>query len=87
MHSSDALKNVPFHLIGVGSDGQAVAFQGNSDFVTSPASPPGTPNTPYLVQIDKSEITSVEIGKYTVTEEVQYMPLVSLLSIVSLFVT
>lgn len=77
MHSSDALKNIPFQLTGVDSQGQAVPFQGNSDFVTSPSSPPVSPNTPYLVQIDKSEVTSVEIGKYTVTEEVQYMPLVS----------
>lgn len=52
-------------------------FQGNRQYVSSPSSQPGTLDAPHLVQIDKGEITSVEIGKYTLTEEVQYMPLVS----------
>lgn len=80
VQSSDATKNIPFHLRGNDSKGHAVPFQGNRDFVTSPSSPPGTPSAPHLVQIKKSEIASVEIGKYTLTEEVQYMPLVSCVS-------
>lgn len=71
------MKNIPFHLTGITSDGQPVPFQGNRAYVSSPASPPASPSAAHLVQIDKGEITSVEVGKYTVTEEVQYMPLVS----------
>lgn len=78
VQSSDAMKNIPFLLLGRDSEGHAVQFQGNRKYVTSPASPPASSQAPHLVQIDKSEVTSVEVGKYTLTELVQYMPLVSI---------
>ena len=78
MQSSDAMKNIPFQLSGIDSKGQAVQFQGNRMYVSSPSSTPASLQVPYLVQIDKSEITSVEVGKYILTEEVKYMPLVSM---------
>ena len=71
------MKNIPFYLTGTTSDGHAVPFQGNRTYVSSPASPPATPSASHLVQINKSEVTSVDVGKYSMTEEVQYMPLVS----------
>lgn len=71
------MKNIPFRLSATTSDGHTLPFQGNRDYVSSPASPPATPSASHLVQISKSEVTSVDVGKYSVTEEVQYMPLVS----------
>lgn len=75
VQSSDAMKNIPFRLSATTSDGHTLPFQGNRDFISSPASPPATPSASHLVQINKSEVTSVDVGKYSVTEEVQYMPL------------
>jgi len=80
VQSSDAMKNIPFQLRGKDSKGLPVQFQANRQYASSPStsSLPERSVAPHLVQIDKSEVTSVEVGKYTLTEEVQYMPLVSM---------
>jgi hypothetical protein len=76
VQSSDAWKNAPFILSGRSSQGEKVLFQGNSEIVS--ALPNASPSHPqHLVQIPKSVLNSIAIGSYSISEEIQHMPLVS----------
>jgi hypothetical protein len=82
VQSSDALKNVPFVLSGTSSQGESVVFQGNKEIVSTlplPSTSPSPSSHPqhHLVQIDKSVLNSIAIGSYSISEEIQHMPLVS----------
>ena len=87
VQSSDALKNVPFVLSGTTSQGESVVFQGNREIVSTVQRPAALPSSSsssssshpqhYLVQIDKSVLNSIAIGSYSILEEIQHMPLVS----------
>jgi hypothetical protein len=81
VQSSDALKNVPFVLSGTSSQGESVVFQGNKEIVSTLPLPSTSPSSSHpqhhLVQIDKSVLNSIAIGSYSISEEIQHMPLVS----------
>lgn len=79
MLCSDATKNVPFVVAGRNAQGEPVAFQPNSKYtsVVQPDVSSSSSSPLHLVQIGKTEITSVLIGHFSLTELVKHMPIVS----------
>ena len=79
MQSSDAKKNVPFVVAGEDAQGRPVQLLVNREYLAEPdsASLAFPPQIQSLIQIPKSEISSVGVGTYAVSELVQHMPLVS----------
>ena len=77
--SSDALKNIPFCLLATTPDDDPIKYQPNQEF--SYSLPAGSdallPHAVALIKIPKAEIAAVPIGKYSISEVVPHMPLVS----------
>mmetsp|Transcript_5105 Transcript_5105/g.11432 ORF Transcript_5105/g.11432 Transcript_5105/m.11432 type:complete len:251 (-) Transcript_5105:475-1227(-) len=81
VQSSDAFGNAPFDLVASTlHESGRLNFQPNEEFVSQHSNlSRGMPSQAlHLVKIPKDEIGSVEMGKFTLSEKVRHMPLVSL---------
>lgn len=72
INCSDAYLNSPFGLIASSFQGGSLVFRGSDEFVKSPIIPS---ELVHIVNIPKNEIGNVVIGRYTLNEVVQHMPI------------
>lgn len=73
--SSDALKNIPFYVVATTAANDSIHFAANEAY-SSVSAKPLPQHALSLIHVPKTEISSVPIGTYSLTELVQHMPLV-----------